>query len=592
MARNSTWRRTCSDAANWHQHEALNATIYIVRQSGPTGFVLKEENEEKLVKVSLGDPHRCSCATFIKEKDICKHISWLLLKKFRVSRDNPISWQLGLVEREIGELLRGHYDQPPVRQQMQSKLIVLSSDDASKPCLEQRPIGAEDVCPICQEELLLRRHPVTFCRHGCGNNVHIKCMKIWADHQSKNSRNSNSNAEDGKTVKCPMCREEFGTMAMLQTEYRNANSQVNVGKKNEHLGTICRNCQMCPIVGKCYRCSVCRDFYCCETCFAASTHQHRTFDYREQQSQPWKSIGGSSTSKAAATAHDDAISIDSTRLFSEEAVPNESSNLSTTLTENALKSFPIQHVTSNSRLLAPGVQCQVCLKCFIVGQSIRHLPCRHKFHQHCIDDWLLHRSSTCPVDGTAYSSESIRQMQQAKLQAKRNEELGQRPSDRVHAGVSVGGVFAEKLSLVGMRTGVHLTAQTNFSNDSVTHDFERNSTATAPSASGDNMLAYQSPIPSGGVNPFVLETKALLSSLRQRRHSSTEATNLHFNFDTKTHAGVGRFQQTSQRRIRRPTNVLLHHDSRSPSAPLKNANLSIDVQGTQLMPNNVQPKRR
>jgi len=29
-----------------------------------------------------------------------------LLKKFRIPREDPISWQLGLVEREINEILR------------------------------------------------------------------------------------------------------------------------------------------------------------------------------------------------------------------------------------------------------------------------------------------------------------------------------------------------------------------------------------------------------------------------------------------------------------------------------------------------------
>lgn len=83
------WRRTITDAANWHQDQALNATIYILRQTGPTGFLLKEEGEEKKFKVYLGDPHTCSCSVFRKEKDICKHISWILLKKFRIDRTNP-----------------------------------------------------------------------------------------------------------------------------------------------------------------------------------------------------------------------------------------------------------------------------------------------------------------------------------------------------------------------------------------------------------------------------------------------------------------------------------------------------------------------
>ena len=67
----------------------------------------------------------------------------------------------------------------------------------------QKEIGAEDVCPICQEELLGRPLPLTFCKLGCGNSVHVKCMKIWAEHQQSNGET---------TVRCPLCRENFGSI--------------------------------------------------------------------------------------------------------------------------------------------------------------------------------------------------------------------------------------------------------------------------------------------------------------------------------------------------------------------------------------------
>lgn len=53
MARSVPWRRTCNDLVFWRQTQAQNATIYILRETGPTGFLLKEEGETKPCKVSF-----------------------------------------------------------------------------------------------------------------------------------------------------------------------------------------------------------------------------------------------------------------------------------------------------------------------------------------------------------------------------------------------------------------------------------------------------------------------------------------------------------------------------------------------------------
>lgn len=40
-------------------------------------------------------------------------------------------------------------------------------------------------------------------------------------------------------------------------------------------------------------------------------------------------------------------------------------------------------------------QCMICLADFVDGDPLRRLPCTHVFHQPCIDEWLLHRSTSC-----------------------------------------------------------------------------------------------------------------------------------------------------------------------------------------------------
>ena len=92
---------------------------------------------------------------------------------------------------------------------------------------------------------------------------------------------------------------------------------------------------------------------------------------------------------------------------------NNGAQIGSELTEDTVKSFPLERVRVNSRLLAPGVQCRVCLSAYSVGHFVRRLPCDHKFHKECIDNWLLHQHARCPVDGTVFTNHTVRAMQQA-----------------------------------------------------------------------------------------------------------------------------------------------------------------------------------
>ena len=80
-------------------------------------------------------------------------------------------------------------------------------------------------------------------RYGCGNSVHIKCMKLWAEHQVRMT------GQD--SVECPFCRENFGPLAELQAEHRAATQAET--RRLEHHGVVCHECHVTPVVGKCYR---------------------------------------------------------------------------------------------------------------------------------------------------------------------------------------------------------------------------------------------------------------------------------------------------------------------------------------------------
>lgn len=59
--------------------------------------------------------------------------------------------------------------------------------------------------------------------------------------------------------------------------------------------------------------------------------------------------------------------------------------------------------------------CAICLEDFYPDAYLRRLPCKHDFHQVCIDPWLLERKRTCPIckrDSCGEESERQRREQQ------------------------------------------------------------------------------------------------------------------------------------------------------------------------------------
>ncbi|NWZ32551.1 ZSWM2 ligase, partial [Asarcornis scutulata] len=148
------------------------------------------------LQVLLGAPHSCSCGTARAGAGLCEHLCWILLKKYRLPRDHEYACKPGLLEREIEEILERLHQKPT--QNAKQTLLSQTPHEENDRCIHQKEIDKEDVCPICQEELLKKMLPITYCRYSCGNNVHIKCMKIWADHQDETEKDS--------VVKCPLCR--------------------------------------------------------------------------------------------------------------------------------------------------------------------------------------------------------------------------------------------------------------------------------------------------------------------------------------------------------------------------------------------------
>ena len=41
--------------------------------------------------------------------------------------------------------------------------------------------------------------------------------------------------------------------------------------------------------------------------------------------------------------------------------------------------------------------CPICLESYCPKNSVKTLPCNHKYHSSCIDAWLKRKDTTCPM---------------------------------------------------------------------------------------------------------------------------------------------------------------------------------------------------
>ena len=67
-------------------------------------------------------------------------------------------FQKALVEREINEIIQGIHVRR--KDNIKTEEIILDGKDK----LNAKAIDEEDVCPICQEELLNCKEPLTHCK--------------------------------------------------------------------------------------------------------------------------------------------------------------------------------------------------------------------------------------------------------------------------------------------------------------------------------------------------------------------------------------------------------------------------------------------
>lgn len=55
------------------------------------------------------------------------------------------------------------------------------------------------------------------------------------------------------------------------------------------------------------------------------------------------------------------------------------------------------HVPNEANCDTDDQECAICYAAYAPGDVCRKLQCRHQFHKHCIDVWVLRHQNVCPL---------------------------------------------------------------------------------------------------------------------------------------------------------------------------------------------------
>ncbi|EUB63501.1 Zinc finger SWIM domain-containing protein 2 [Echinococcus granulosus] len=253
------YRRKASFSVKEKQNEALNTTMCILQNYGPMGFLIQEENAKQKFKVFIGERHTCSCKVFVKENDLCKHICWILLKRFRLDRHDPNRFDIVSCPMCRGEFskLEDLILETTLCENYFAKtnMLVRNTDSLSNSITRDFEVPEEHncMCTDCNCSPIIGR---LYCASDGESFLNIDksnlllCSKCF--EQRTSGRLMEKSVSVWEALTKPLCRKELGRMAkwLIKAAHTNLPKGAALGGTRE-LGTARglltpgRQCRIC-----------------------------------------------------------------------------------------------------------------------------------------------------------------------------------------------------------------------------------------------------------------------------------------------------------------------------------------------------------
>ena len=157
---------------------------------------------------------------------------------------------------------------------------------------------------------------------------------------------------------------------------------------------------MAPIQGKIYLCTSCDRYILCMTCFSNNTHHHHSFQFKEKPTQRWRpairSFSSSLTPQTVSDLQNRELNENDYDILLQLDTP-QGARIGC-LSEKEIACLKTVMLKKTSSLLKrQGDECPVCLSGYGISQHVVELPCTHKLHKICAENWFAHIHDYCPV---------------------------------------------------------------------------------------------------------------------------------------------------------------------------------------------------
>ena len=427
--RNGQWRKKLSPKIEELIGIAAELKLYLLQENGPTSFVFKDELENK-IKTSIGSTITCSCSS--NTRDHCVHTLYVFLKIFKIDKENALLWQTSYLDNEISDLLKNRFNSTVVnnnndnnsqrtKSTINKKIRSSSTGQQSLLVSVRQKLEDDVICPICHENMD-EDEGLTFCKKGCGNNFHIKCIIIWGEHKKSVK----------EPISCPMCRCDWGPKALELLKDEQGEFELRWIVHKGHKCIRCNNGK--NIKGKLFHCVYCENVELCERCFLGYEHfEHERFLVKENVKAEWfpatdrekiyiktaedhiglaQELAANSHTAASAEHKINLINKFTQQMTSsilQSKIQDWSIDRATSIEKFLLSCFPgygydVQEKKSNKVELAIFGRdfkkcCIVCKKDKGDAKRLKKMDCGHAIDDDCLIELYQKKIFCCPEDG-------------------------------------------------------------------------------------------------------------------------------------------------------------------------------------------------